>query len=117
MTRNLIASAFLALSVAVPAHADQFAVRLDAVYEGANPKLLEALKISEIESFSEDGAHYVVVDAPNDAYVEAFVLAIGRDAMELNALDADWSNPVMGNLTISQRLGFFRSIECEFCTS
>ncbi|MDU8927426.1 hypothetical protein RXV86_08525 [Alisedimentitalea sp. MJ-SS2] len=117
MIRNLIASSALILAVALPAQAEQFAVKLDAAYEGANAKLMESLKISAIESFSQNGAHFVVLDAPNDAYVEAFILAIGRDAIELNAIDADWSNPVMVDLSISQRLGFLRSIECDFCTS
>ena len=117
MTRNFITAAILALTVALPAQADQFAVRIDAAYDGASPKLMETLKVSEIESFSENGSHYVVLDAPNEAYVEAFFLAIGRKAMELNVLEANWNRPAMKNLPISQRLGFLRSIECGFCTS
>lgn len=117
MTRNLIASALVALAMAAPATAEQFAVKLNAAYDGANPKLMQALKISEIESFSENGAHYLVLDAPNEAYVEAFILAIARDAIELHALDADWSNPAMNHLSIEQRLGFLRAIYCEFCSS
>ncbi len=78
---------------------------------------MDALKISEIESFSENGAHYIVLDAPNDAYVEAFVFAIGGEAIALNVLEADWSNSVMEDLSMAQRLGFLRSVECDFCSS
>ena len=117
MTRSYIASSLLALAIAAPAQAEQFAVQLNTAYDGANPKLMETLKITEVESFSENGAHYVVLDAPNAAYVEAFILAIAPDAIEMNALDADWSNPAMNNLSIAQRLGFLRAIHCAFCTS
>lgn len=117
MIRNLIPASLLALTISLPAKAEQFAVQLDAAYSGANAKLMESLKISEIESFSEDGAHYIVLDAPNDAYVEAFVLAISREATALNVLEANWSNPMMNDLSMAQRLGFLRQIPCEFCTS
>lgn len=105
-----------ALPVALPAGAEQFAVHLDTPFEGAHPRLLDTLRVSEIEIFTEDGAHYIVLDAPNPAYVEAFVEAIGPDAIALNALDADWANPVLDNLTMAQRLGFLRPVPCEFCT-
>lgn len=117
MIRNLIPASLLALIISLPAQAEQFAVQLDAAYTGVNAKLMETLKIAEIESFSEDGAHYIVLDAPNDAYVEAFVLAIAREAIALNVLEANWSNPMMKDLSMAQRLGFLRRITCEFCTS
>ncbi len=117
MTRTFFPAALLALSVAIPAQADQFAVRLDAAYQGASSGLMDTLKVSEIESFTEAGSHYVILEAPNDAYVEAFFLAIGRTALELNRLEADWTMPAMDNLSIAQRLGFMRPITCDFCTS
>ncbi|MDU8912327.1 hypothetical protein [Aestuariicoccus sp. MJ-SS9] len=117
MTRPFIPAAILALFAALPAAADQFAVRIDHAYGGASPQLLEVLKVSEIESFSENGRHFVVLEAPGEAYVEAFFHAIGRNALELNALDADWTNPAMQHLSIAQRLGFLREIDCGFCTS
>ena len=117
MIRTFISASLLALTIALPTQAEQFAVELNTAYDGANAELMETLKISEIESFSENDAHYIVLDAPNDAYVEAFVLAIGRKAIALNVLEANWNNPVMEDLSISQRLGFLRAIACEFCTS
>lgn len=117
MFRKFAAATAILFTIALPVQADQFAVQLDAPYDGANANLIETLKISEVEAFSEGNAHYVVLDAPNEAYVEAFVLAIGRDAVGLNALEANWSNPSMQHLSIAQRLGFFRAIACEFCSS
>ena len=117
MTRTFIASIAAAIALALPAHAEQFAVQIDAAYDGASPMLMETLKISEIESFSESGAHYIVLDAPSDAYVEAFFHAIGRKAIQLNVLEANWENPTMENLSRAQRLGFLRAIACDFCTS
>ncbi|MGI3183659.1 hypothetical protein [Nioella aestuarii] len=117
MTRTIFTTAALVLATAIPAQAEQFAVRIDAAYQGANDRLMEAMQITEIDSFSQGDAHYVVLDAPDEAYVEAFFFAIGRDAIELNTLDADWRAPGMDGLSVAQRLDFLRAIHCEFCTS
>ena len=117
MKRTIIPATLVALFAALPATAEQFAVQIDAAYEGANPKLMKELRVSEVESFSENGSHYVVLEAPNEAYVEAFFFAIHREALELHVVDADWTNPTMQHLSIAQRLGFLRAIKCEFCTS
>lgn len=117
MKRPTILAALFAFTVAMPATAEQFAVQIDEAYEGASPKLMETLRVSEVESFSEDGSHYVVLEAPNEAYVEAFFLAIHREALELHVVDADWTNPSMQHLSIAQRLGFLREVDCGFCTS
>lgn len=117
MTRNLITACAFTLSIALPAEAEQFAVQLDAAYDGASAKLMETLRVSEIAHFSDNGAHYIVLDAPSDAYIEAFVLAIAREAISLHVLEANWSNPVMEDLSMAQRLGFLRRITCEYCTS
>lgn len=117
MLRHLIPTAIAALLVAIPATAEQFAIRLDTEYQGANEKLKQSLQVSEIDSFSEDDTHYVVLDAPGVGYVEAFFYAIGQNAIELHVLEADWTLPAMRRLPVSQRLGFLRAVECEFCTS
>ncbi|MBF9041938.1 hypothetical protein HKCCE4037_01250 [Rhodobacterales bacterium HKCCE4037] len=119
MTRKLIAPAAvtLALTVAQAASAEQFAVQLETAYEGASPRLMETLRITEIEDFSIEDSHFVVIDAPDSAYAEAFILAIGRDAEALHALDADWLNPAMQHLTPAQRLSFLRAVLCDACTS
>ena len=117
MKLNTLSAAILASIIALPAAAAQFAVRIDRPYEGAGTALMETLRITEIESFSEDGAQYVVLEAPDEGYVEAFFFAIGHKAIELNALEADWNLPAMRALTPAQRLQFLRVIECDFCTS
>ncbi len=117
MKRSMIPTALLATMLALPAAADQFAVQIDDAYDGADLRLMDTLRVSVIESFAEGDAHYVILDAPGIAYVEAFILAINRDALELNALDADWTNPTMQHLSPAQRLGFLRAIDCEFCVS
>ena len=115
--RRITALAMLALTIALPAAADQYAVQIDAPYEGASPKLMEALKVSEVESFTESGRHYVVLEAPGEAHVEAFFYAINREAVELHVIEANWMNPAMQHLSTAQRFGFLREIPCEFCTS
>ena len=117
MKRSIIPAALFTLSIALPANAEQFAVQVNAAYEGASPKLMEALMVTEVESFSQNGSHFVVLEAPNEAYVETFFNAINRNAIELNVVEANWTNPAMQHLSIAQRLGFLREIDCEFCTS
>lgn len=117
MKHPTILAALFAFAITMPATAEQFAVEIDEVYEGASPGLMETLKVSEVESFSQDGSHYVVLEAPNEAYVEAFIIAIHRDALELSVVDADWTNPTMQHLSVAQRLGFLREVDCGFCTS
>lgn len=116
MIRKIITAAALALATALPAQADQFAVRLDAAYPGASSGLMATLHVSEIESFTENGATYVILDAPNAAYVEAFFNAIGRDVVELNELDANWTAPAFASLPMPKRMEFLRPVTCDFCT-
>lgn len=117
MKGSFIPAVLLALASALPAAADQFAVQIDKAYPGASQKLMDVLKVSEVESFSENGQHYVVIEAPDEAYVEAFFHAIHLKAIGLHALEANWMNPTMQHLSIGQRLGFLRQIDCAFCTS
>ena len=115
MTRNIVLTTALVLAAALPASAEQFVVQVDSPYDGASERLQETLKVSEVEAFSENGAHYVILEAPNEAYVEAFFLAIQPKAIELNVLEADWTRPAMAELSMSQRLGFLKPIDCDFC--
>lgn len=117
MIRQALAAAILAFAVGLPAHAKQFAVRLDGPYYGASGGLLEKLKISVIESFTDNGAHYLILDARNDAYVEAFLYALGHKAIALNSLEANWTAPAFTDLPLAKRLQFLRPVECEFCDS
>ncbi|MEX3016804.1 hypothetical protein [Gymnodinialimonas hymeniacidonis] len=113
----VLSAALFATMAALPAAADQFAVQIDAPYEGASPRLMETLRVTVVEDFMHNDAHYLVIDAPTVGYAEAFVVAIHRDAIELHALDADWTNPAMQHLTPAQRLSFLRVIECDTCVS
>jgi hypothetical protein len=117
MTRSIATAALFVLTAALPAQADQFAVQIDAAYPGASPALMQTLQITEIEALSEGGAYYVILDAPGEAYVETFFNVLGLTALELNALDADWTNPAMAEMPAALRLRFLRAIPCEFCTS
>lgn len=89
MFLKIAAATAIFFAVSLPVNAEQFAVQLDVPYDGASAKLIEIMKVSEVEVFSEGDAHYLVLDAPNEAYVEAFILAIGRNAVALNALEAN----------------------------
>lgn len=117
MIRNSISAAAFALLAASPALADQYVVQLDSAYKGASANLKEVLYVTELDSFSKDGKHFIILDAPGDAYVEAFFFAMRRSPVELSVLDADWTKPAMSELTVAQRLGFLKPIKCDFCAS
>ncbi len=117
MIRTTITATALALLGALEAHADQYAIRIDVAFGGATPGLLKALKIEEIDNFKVLGNQYIILDAPDEAYVEAYIFAIGRKAVELSALDADWTHPSVSEMPIESRLRFLRQIECEYCIS
>lgn len=107
----------LGMSCAAAAEADQFAVRTDKAFESANAQLMATLRIGKVESFSLDGAHYVVLEAPGEAWVETFFGAIAQNALELRKLDAEWNRPAMAGLTLPQRMGFSTPLDCSFCGS
>lgn len=116
MTRQTLAAALLAITAGLSANAEQFAVHLDGPYQGASAALAANLKISIIDSFTDDGANYLILDAPSGAYVEAFLYALGRSAVELNRLEANWTAPAFASLPLAKRLEFLQPIECEFCS-
>lgn len=116
MTRTfLTATALAALCFAVTARAEQFVVRLDAPMTATSAGLRETLKVREIDAFSLDGGWYVVIDAPDEAYVETYLRAAGRSARALNTLNADWAAPGLAGLPLEQRLPFLAPAPCGFC--
>lgn len=117
MFQQVFTAAALSIGLAMPAVAEQFAVRLDGPYPGASAGLTEELKISVIDSFTANGAHYLILDAPSDAYIETFIYALHREAIELNALEVNWTAAALADLPLAKRLQFLRPVDCEFCTS
>ncbi|WP_347310242.1 hypothetical protein [Defluviimonas sp. SAOS-178_SWC] len=117
MTRHVLASAILAVVAGLPATAEEFVVQLGSAYNGASDRLLASLETTEIQSFSVEGANFVILDAPNEAYVQAFFYALRQDVVGLNVLEANWTAPAFAELSLAQRLGFLRPVQCEFCRS
>ncbi|MBF9032178.1 hypothetical protein HKCCE3408_17395 [Rhodobacterales bacterium HKCCE3408] len=116
MTRTFIAAAIATL-VAAPALADQYVAQIPAPFNGANPALLETLKVVEIDSFTMNGAHYIVIDAPDEGYVEAYFFANSIRPIAIQALEADWTAPGLSSLTLEQRLLFMSPFPCDYCLS
>ena len=114
--RHFIATVAAVVAVtSSAAFAEQFAVEIDAPFDCATKALMETLHVSEVESFSAGGAHYVVLDAPGEAWVEAFFHAVGHRAITLNVVEADWLRPAMQALSLSERMEFLTPVPCEFC--
>ena len=99
------------------ASADQFAIRTNDSVSGASKGLLEALDVREIDAIEMNGAHFLVLDAKNEGYVEAYIFGRGIDAKALYRLEADWTGPGLSSLPEEARGAFFKETICEFCTS
>ncbi|WP_417523916.1 hypothetical protein [Marinovum sp.] len=103
--------------VASAASAEQYVARIDAPFPGANARLLESLKIVELDIFEHAGAAYVVIEAPDEGYVEAYFFALHLTPEELLMLQADWNAPGLSGLPLEQRLPFLTPTGCGYCTS
>ena len=116
--KTILATAAIGTLLTAPsAMADQYLARIDAPIGGATAGLLESLKVTEIDAFSHDGAHYVVIEAPDEGYVEAYFFALHRSPSALFTLGADWTGEGLADLTLDQRLRFLTRASCDFCVS
>ena len=109
-----IAAACLAMSAAA---ADQFVARIDAPFQSGSAELLGAIKVVEIDAFEHDGASYIVIEAPDEGYVEAYFFALHIAPEGLYKLQADWVASGLSGLPLEQRLPFLTPEYCGFCTS
>lgn len=99
------------------ASADQFAIQTDKPVSGASQGLLETLDIREIDALEINGAHFIVLEAKNEGYVEAYIFGRRIDAKALYRLEADWTGAGLSSLPVEARGAFFLETICEFCTS
>jgi len=112
--------AFAALVTGIAASAamaDQYVAQLDAPMAKASAGLLENLKIVEIDAFTHDGTHYVVIEAPNEAYLEAYFYAMSRSPKALHTLGPDWNASGLSSSQLEQQLPILAFASCGFCSS
>lgn len=115
LSMPVIISAALIAGSAVAA--EQFVAKIDAPFQGGSTDLLSALKIVEIDIFEHDGASYIIVEAPDEGYVEAYFFAMRLAPEGLYKLQADWMASGLSGLQLEQRLQFLTPAHCGFCTS
>lgn len=119
MNLSITAQTAVALVIAstYSAAADQFAVKMGAPVDGASQQLLETLHIREIDAVEINGMHFLVIDAKDEGYVEAYVFARHIDAIGLYRLEADWTGAGLSSLPVEAREPFLAETACGFCTS
>jgi len=117
MFRTFLSAAILAPVLAVPAQADQFAIQTAAPVVGASEQLLKALHVREVDAVEINGVHFIVLDARDEGYVEAYVFAMNIDAKGLYRLEATWDGAGLSSLPIEAREPFLHETQCDFCTS
>jgi hypothetical protein len=117
MFRKLLSAAILAPVLAVSAQADQFAIHTAEPAIGASDRLLETLHIREVDAVEINGAHFIVIEARDEGYVEAYVFAMRIDAKGLYRLEEDWDGAGLSSLPMEAREPFLHETRCDFCTS
>ncbi|MDG4649261.1 hypothetical protein P6F26_12470 [Roseibacterium sp. SDUM158017] len=117
LTKLTQAAITLVFATTCAASADQFAIRTNEPVSGASNGLLETLDIREIDSVEINGVHFIVLEAKNEGYVEAYIFGHGIDAKALYRLEADWTGAGLSSLPVEARGAFFEETTCEFCTS
>jgi hypothetical protein len=79
----------------LPASAEQFVVKLDSQIESGSAALRESLKIKEIERLVSEGTNFLVLDAKNEASLEAYFNA--KNVTPLSISKVEFVNsPVIG---------------------
>ena len=119
MNLSTIALTAAAISIAVTssATADQFAIQTQGPFLGASDQLLASLQIREVDAVAINGVHFIVIDARNEGYVEAYVFAMNIEAIDLYRLQEDWDGAGLSSLPIEAREPFLHATVCEFCVS
>jgi hypothetical protein len=119
MNRKTIAQTAAAILIAATssAAADQFAIQTDGPVAGASNPLLATLHIREVAAVEINGAHFIVIDARDEGYVEAYVFAMNIDATSLYRLEEDWDGAGLSSLPMEARVPFLHATVCEFCIS
>lgn len=117
MFRKLLSAAILAPVLAASAHADQFAIQTTEPVVGASEQLLETLHIREVDAVEINGAHFLVIDARDEGYVEAYVFAMNINAKVLYRLQEPWDGAGLSSLPMEAREPFLHETQCDFCTS
>ncbi|MBF9030133.1 hypothetical protein HKCCE3408_06980 [Rhodobacterales bacterium HKCCE3408] len=110
-------AAAAALTILAPAaFADQYIVSLDTQMGDPSPQLLEILRVQIVDRFSHDGGEFVIIDARNEAYLEALFHATSVEPRELWLLPVAWDSSAMADLDTVARMRFAAPVACVFCS-
>jgi len=116
--KKIIQTALLVSLVAAGgASADQFAVQTTEPVVAASDQLLEILRVHEVETVEIDGAKFIILDARDEGYVEAYIFAMNIDAKGLYRLNEDWNGAGLSSLPVEARQPFLHKTFCEGCSS
>lgn len=116
ISKSIVAATVCAV-LGGPALADQFIVSLSDPISQVNPRVLETLRISIVDSFEHEGAHIAILDAPSEAYLETLFNVIVPKAHSVAALPVSWTGEAMGEIDTATRLKFGTEMDCGFCAS
>ncbi|MCU4654972.1 hypothetical protein N8I71_19200 [Roseibacterium sp. SDUM158016] len=102
-------------ALAGTAQADQFLVQLTAPLPTVSDALLASLKTEQVDAFAHGDTHYVVLEAPGEAYLESLFYAARANAVSIAHLPFDWTGEAMSELALDDRMRFSAPMACGFC--
>lgn len=116
LAKITLSTAAAMIALAGPSLADQFLISVSEPFGAVNERVLETLKIELVDGFSHDGQNFVVVNAPNEAYLETLFNITHIRPLGLQRMAVDWSGEAMLEIETAQRLKFGAPVACGFCS-
>lgn len=107
---------FVALvSASGQAAADEFLLEFDGPVTQDDTALMQSLRLKRIEEFEHDTRRFIVMQARDDASIEAYVRALKLEPVRMMAIRLDWQKLSMGGLSREQSLALLSEVSCAFC--
>ncbi len=119
MTRShgAVAAIAMFLSAGAPATAEQFMLELAAPVTQDDTALRQSLGLHTIEAFQQGDRHYVVIDARDDAAIEAYFAALKLAPVNLRTVRIDWQTLTAHGVARQQGIDMLTEAACGFCAA
>ena len=106
---------FTSFAIANAALAESYILTLAAPLDERAAPLFNATSTALVESFEANGVHYVVIEAPNEIYVETFFSSYDEWPVAMSTLEGGWSSDRYVEMPLERRLLELKQMHCRFC--
>jgi hypothetical protein len=106
---------FTSFVVANAALAETYILTLAAPLSERAAPLLTSTNTALVESIEAHGVHCVVIEAPNEIYVERFFSSYGKWPVAMSTIEGGWNSERFAEMSRERRLLEIRQMHCRFC--